>query len=267
MIKETEPVRFRSRKSTGRPYGGNIADEPFPRVLHCLAVKKGYGSQLALTKALGKKYNCMVGTWYRGEHVPLPKEFGNLLVVLKPNDEELDLLVESYAQLLTQRREKVVRISSMATQPTDNPFGQWVENICRQKKISISEFFRILGFSKTTTIRRKPGKETLNSVVENAPRVLNLSEEEIESLSQAVSLEIEKRVAEGHRFQDNPRGSKLKKMQKEINHSTYNGAQAANKLGVTRERVRQLRKKFKFPLLLTEEHLEMLGARLGKTKQ
>ena len=101
MTKERQS-RFRSGENPNRPYGGHISDEPLPKALYNAAVSMGYESQRALASALGVDSGT-VGYWYRGEKIPSPRVFGDLLILLDLNDEEKEPLVEAYANRLARK--------------------------------------------------------------------------------------------------------------------------------------------------------------------
>jgi len=266
---EIELTKFRREENANKLIGGNIADEPFPMALRCLAVKKGFKSQLALAKALRKEHSTTVNGWYTGKHIPVPGEFGNLLILLKPNDEELDLLVEPYAKLLREGKggKGGDRFKSSIRQiiPAENPVGQWIEEICKKRGITISEFYQSLGYGKGFHNRRRIGLAFFNDLIQNAQKILSLSEEEIESLARSTALEKEQRLAQGYRIQDT-QPSRVLTMQKKIKETTYNGSQAGKELGISREMVRLLRKKLNLPLVQREEQMQILRERLEKTK-
>ncbi len=180
MLQEVEQHRFGRREYAGRTIGGNVADNPFSRALHCMAAKRGFESQTALGRALGKKHIIVVSRWLRGESVPSPKEFGNIIKTLKPTDNELDVLVEPYAQLILE--------------------GRGIKGGLPEKRV---------------------GKTT---------------------------------------------GGIVTRMQNNTDRVTFNGAQAGSIFGVSRERIRQLRRRLELPLLMTEEDLAAIEAKLEKTK-
>ncbi len=268
MIQEIERP-FRPGESANRPYWGKIADASFPNTLKELAVSRGFVSQNALAQALNVTQGT-VGMWCRGA-IPLPETFGNLLILLNLNEEERESLVESYAKRLGEQdanlRLNRLKVSRSLMRPSENPVDKWIKKFCIEREITLSQLNNIFGgvyFSRS--VNRKSGMESLEHIRQNAKDVLGLSEEQIASLSEAIDQEIQQRIKEGHRFQHGLSGGGVTKEQKRLIYRTYNGAQAGKELGVTRERVRQLRIKFSLPPLLTDENIEVLRNHLKETK-
>jgi len=146
MLAELEPRKFRRGENADKPYGGNIAGLPFPRALYEIAVSKGFESQSDLARALGNKTHGVVNRWYRGEQVPSPEPFGELLILLKPNDDRsekmTERLVDSWAKLLAEGRGlhggsrpgRYVRLRKIS----ETPFAIWLESFCRDREITMS---------------------------------------------------------------------------------------------------------------------------------
>lgn len=265
MSKELEQPRFRIGETANRPYGGNVSDAPFPRALYCLAVKSGFESQSALAKAIGSKPNTVSG-WYRGEKVPSPERFGNFLILTNSSEEEREPLVAAYAnRLAEQEASSRLKLSGRFMQPSNNPFGKWTEDFCHERAMTIAKFKEMLAISPRSS-RRNHGRETIELIRQNAKDKLKLSEEQTASLNEAIDKEIQQRTEEGHKFQSGLRGRQLVKGQEKLNYRTYNGKQAGEILEISRERVRRLRNNFNLPVLLTNEHIEMLRGHLEKTK-
>lgn len=272
---EVEHRRFRLGESSGRPLGGYISPDPFPQALFGLARSRGYESQLSLARTLGYKSNSIVQKWYTGKSAPTPKELGRLLILLQPNDEELDSIIDPYGELLQEGRaikgrsylpdsNRAVQAGQANRKQRSNPFDKWMEEYCDNHQITLKSLARSLGFQKFSRIR-PPYDEgvSLNSfsqVLQNGPQALNLSPEQTATLSEAVAVTIEEQIAAGRRYTDKDNWA-ARKLQVEFACRTYTPVQAAKELGVTREYVRQLRNKFSLPLLLTEDHLEMLKNR------
>lgn len=266
MTQEFERPRFRPGESTIRPYGGKISDDPLSQALYKSAALRGFESQSALVKALKIRPNT-VSKWYRGKGVPTPSVFGDLLVLFDLNDEEREPVVEAYAKRLAEKEaSRRLKISRSMMQPSNNPFGEWIENFCQERAMTIVKCTEILEISSNGPDRRNYGRETLGLIRQNAKDKLKLSEEQSASLSEAIDNEIQQRTEEGHRFQSGLRGKKLVKEQRKLNYRTYNGAQTAVELGVTRAMVSNLRKEFGLPYFLTEEDLRTLKEHLDKTK-
>lgn len=255
---ELEQKRFRRGESTGRPLGGNISPEPFPQALYGLALSRGFESQKALAIALSIRYST-VGSWYRGERTPHPQFIGEILVLLQPNDEESDSLLNPYGQLLEK---KPIKQSLFRRKVGRSLFDEWVEKYCDNHSLTLIAFARLLGFENYKTIRTYPkiGLDTFSRVLQNAPKALNLSPEGTEALSEVVATTIEQQIAGGRRY-SGQNNFLARKLQAEFSCRTYTPDQAAKILGITREGARYLRNKFGLPLLLTENHLNMLRNR------
>lgn len=273
-------VKFRRGESTGRPLGGKVSSEPFPQALYALAKSRGFESQLSLAKTLGFRGNSQVQTWYSGKSAPLPEYFGTLLILFQPNDEELDSIVEPYGQLLQEGKavmgslahsEKAILAGQKNIKAGLTPFDSWVEQYCRDHKTSIRNLRRNLseaiGFVKFD-IRHADtlGIYNYSQVLQKAPEVLNLSEQETDSLSEAVAQTLEAQFAKGRKFRSDtwPRGIIL--LQKQLTCRTFTSNQAGRELGITGQRVRQLRDKLSLPYLLTEEHIVLLRNRRKQGK-
>lgn len=269
MTPEGEVGRFRKGESTGKPLGGNVADEPFAQKLYGLARSRGFESQLGLARALGKKGNGIVSEWYRGKSVPTPEEFGKLLILLKPTDEELEPLAAEYGvQLEAGRGNKMRLVGSEVAQnvgrrlmkPSADPLGRWIEDIAGKRKISLAETSERLGLSIKGQSRGKLGLDAVSKILESAPQGFGLTPEEIEGLADAVARFIGQRLRKGKRFQSIS-GPGLLKIQNELSCRTYNAEQVGQILGRSRERIRQLRKRYGFPMLMTDEHVRFLASR------
>lgn len=269
MTPEFERPKFRRGENASKPYGRNISDDPFSQTLHKSALASGFESQIDLAKALGISPKT-VNKWYRGKSVPSPAVFGDLLVLLNLNDEEREPLVESYANRFAERKENFrLEASRRMMQPSNNPFGEWIENYCEENKIALSQLSQTFGLNKQLLSKNRDslGFGSLESIRQNAKEALGLSEEQTASLNEAIDKDIEQRKEGGHRFQSGLSGKQVVKKQKELNYRTYNGQQAAIELGITREMVRQLRQKFQWRSpVLTEDDIRVFREELGKTK-
>lgn len=152
--------KFGSGECEGRLWDAKIADNSFSRALHNLAVSRGFESQSALARALhGRFGNSPVHHWYSGRNVPSPDSFGALLVLLKPNDEELETLVSFYGRLLQEGRgkqgciaesSKAVRAGLKHMRGAETAFGRWLERFCRENEVSLQKVCKLLGFSNLT---------------------------------------------------------------------------------------------------------------------
>lgn len=149
MSQELEQTRFRNGESAKRPYWGNVADAPFAQTLRCVAIDRGYKSQTSLNEALGGKGNASVSMWSSDRRIPSLGKFGEIIVLFQPHDEKLDRLIDAYAEEISRGRginpgpsmEARLKISKRMTKSSETPIGQWIENICVTKDISIWEFF------------------------------------------------------------------------------------------------------------------------------
>lgn len=267
---ESSQEKFRPGENTGRPIGGNISLEPFPQALHSLALSRGYESQLSLARALGYKSNGIVRAWYSGRSAPSPELFGRILVLLRPDDHELDMIAEPYGELLQKGKGNIsagteisVRIGLSFIKPGLTPFDAWMEGFCKERRMSLKAIIKGMGLVSRSIRQTSASLETFSIILQNAPKNLNLTPAETDQLSEAVAQTIEQRLASGYVYSDNPT-SKVLTWQSEIPCRTYTGVQAAKELGLSRERVRQLRGQYSLPYLLTEENLTMLRLRKNK---
>lgn len=271
MIGEVERVRFRFGESINKPIGGNIADKPFPQTLHGLAVSRGFDSQQSLARALGLTQG-LVGGWYRGISSPSPELFGCLLIVLNLTDEEQEPLVELYAQELASQKLKRknadfwFKKSRIMIHPSDNPLGKWFENQSEKDGDTLSQSSEKFKSPGLLLKRRRFSLEDLDFISQNGKDAYDLSEDEEVILLETVEKEKEYRREKGHRFQRGLIGMKVIEEQEKLNYPTWNGQQAGAELGITRERVRQLREKFGLPLLLTKVHMKKLKEYLAGTE-
>lgn len=261
---EFEQRKFRRGENTGRPLGGNVSTEPFPQALYNLALSRGYKSQLALARALGRKSNSAVRAWYTGIHPPTPEHLGQILVLLEPNDDERDSIVNPYGKLLQEGTERATRTGQKSIKPGPTPFDEWMESFCRENTISLTSLAVVMGFKRLEAIRpqnRLVGLHTFSDILQTAPQALNLSPQATDRLSEAVASTIEEQIAAGHHYQTDNANGRIKTWQAQISCKTYTCRQAGRELGITGERVRQLRNKLNLPYLLTEEDLNVLRAR------
>lgn len=90
-----------SEHSTSSWWGGEVSLDPFVQALHQLVLNQ-YRSRLEFARALGQNNGGTMSRWYRSEHVPSPENFGKILILLDPNEEEREQLVCSYARLIAQ---------------------------------------------------------------------------------------------------------------------------------------------------------------------
>lgn len=269
MMQEIERPKFRPGENANKLYGGKVSDDPLSQALYKSALSRGFESQRALAKALGISFGT-VGRWYSAEHVPSPDVFGDLIVLLDPTDDEREPLVEAYANNLAERdKNSKLKISRILMRPSNAPLSRWIEDFCKERNITINQFSQMLGFNNALGGKRRNslGFDSLEQIRQNAKDKLGLSEDQTINLNEVINSEIQQRQEKGHRFQSGlSGGSQVIKKQKELSYRTYNGHQAANELGISRESVSKLRRKFNLPLLLIDEHIETLRAHLEKTR-
>lgn len=259
MSPETYRYSFKSGESAKRPLGGKICDQPFSRVLAELAIYRGYKSQRALAKALGKKHSTTVRAWYSGIHTPSAKEFGDLLILLDPPEAWRERLVSFYAEQMVQvkNKERLKRSIKHLRKSPEDEVGSWILAFCNERELTLGNFFRELNFSRHR-VDRSFGLLMVSKILEEAPTVFKLNRKEALSLAEAVAAKIERETKQGRRYHKSLHGRALKRAQGELDCQTYNGSQAAEMLGTTREAVRQPRKKLGLPLLLLDKHMELL---------
>ncbi len=270
--------KFRSGEYEGRSWGGKIADNSFSKALHNLAVSRGYESQSALARALhGRLGNSPVYRWYSGRSVPSADSFGALLILLKPNDEELETLVSFYGRSLEEGRGKqgLIAESSSAVRAglknmhgAETAFGRWLERFCRENEVSLRKVGKLLG--SINHLRRQSrdrlSLEAFGEILQNGPEALKLSPVEADSLTEAIVQTIQERISKGHRFTTGLKGTQLRALQRTLICKTYNGQEAADRLGVTREAIRIKRRGLGLPLLLTDDDLNLIKGSLRGTK-
>lgn len=266
MLQEIERAKFRLGESANKPIGGNIADTPFVKALRAVAVDRGFESQRSLARALGHNSSDRVGKYYRGQHVPSPEAFGELLILFCSTkgdyDDKSEALVDAYAQEITRgkgvrySRKDVLEQSRRQIKPSDTPIGGWIENTVQELGITIRELSRTLGVNNIH--RDLCGLLQFNDIEKNVGEAPSLSPAQKESLSEAIRSTVRQRQSEGHIFQTTPRGSKIRQIQKQLGYITYNGVQVAREFGVTRQTTSNWRKKRNWLSPLTERQMEIL---------
>lgn len=274
MLTELEPRKFRRGENPNKPFGGHIADAPFPKALRALAVSNGFESKSDLARHLGNKNHGVVSRWYKGERVPSPESFGELLILLESNDDEsekmTERLVDSWAKLFTEG--KGLHGSRPGSyrhlrKTSETPLGQWIEGFCKDEKITIGEFLKNSKVGVNPADRDEFGDRNFSLILKNAPVAYGLSEEKKEGLSEAIVQTIKQKKESGHRFNNYENGKEVRTTQERLGYIAYNCKQAGEKLGVSRETVRLKLKKFNLSsLLITEENLEFLRREFDKTK-
>ena len=212
MRVEAEPKRLRQSEVSSRLWG-DVSSAPFPKALHELAVSRGYESQRALVRAIRVESSSSVSQWIRGENVPSPECFGALLVLLRPNQGELERLVLPYSELLRIGKGGVVRDteiqlkrSAMQVGVRETPFGEWIENFCKKKKVTFRRVAESLGFSSNFfTNRDLLGISALAIILQCLPKRYNLGDDEVEDLCESITKTIVGKISNGHQFLESGR--------------------------------------------------------------
>lgn len=109
---ENEPMR--TGEVPNRRYWGGSPKTEFGQALKVVALNKGIESQIELNRRLvGDKY-LIVGHWISDKRIPSPECFGALLRILKPNDEQLDMLARHWVHgvAVTRKRGKGKRLEN-----------------------------------------------------------------------------------------------------------------------------------------------------------
>lgn len=244
------------------PAESDISIASFSQALSGLAGDRGYMTQIALAEALGKKSSGTVNSWYRGAKLPRSGELYRLVILLEPNDEELDTIEKLYGQSLSEKEGRRILRKKELT-----PFDAWMEEYCASRSTSLSRLANRLGFDYPSGVSYNHARylslRKYSHFLQTAPPALNLSDEETAVFAESIAQTIEQAIANGHQFQEGISGTEIKKYQAQIPCRTYNGAQAAKELGRSRERVRQLKKELDLPDVFTKEDLEKLRDRIA----
>ena len=275
MEYEQAQPKLRKGETSTRPYGGQVSDEPFPRELYQLVKSRGFESQLCLAKALGMSHNS-VRAWFTGESAPTPEHMGRILILCQLcqpiTDEELDKVIDPYAELIadgkgnnvpTKGSKRALAVGRTNMKSIDQPWNQWLENYSQENNVTLGYVAGKLNFLRST-LRQSSGisLESYYEILDRAPESLNLDSEHYQSLVEAVAQTIEQGIAKGCKYKNGIMlGGRVRSLQKELVCTTYNGNQTAQQLGVSRERVRQLRAELNLPHLLTEDQVQMLKDR------
>lgn len=260
-------MRGESEKYFGRGIsGGKVSAKPFPRELYELARSRGYVSQMSLTREFGHQNNSTVSAWYRGERVPSPEYFGAILRLFRPNDEELEKIIDPYCKLISHgfgRRgvgsgaEKYFKLSRKRRKPPMNSLGLIIDKICDREQINLKEFALRMDVNpkSLTGIRRKNkiSLDHLAKILEKTPNKFNLSEDEVEQLTKEVVQIIDEKTKRSARM-----GSlapcHVRSLQKDLPCQTYLPIDIAFELDRSRERVRQIREKLRIEnVIMTED--------------
>lgn len=246
----------------GRPLGGNVSDELFPKVLYAFFVSRGCESQLAIAKSLGKKNNSTVGMWLRGEGIPSSVEMANILEVYQPTADEVDMLVEAWCVLLQHR---VQHGGGRRVKQSETPLGRWLEQFASDNKITLKNLSSEIGANvQGRGLRDNFGVEFIERIIGQA-EALGLDEVKKAELVEACAQTIEEKAAGGHKFKANPHKARI--AQKDLACTTYTPSQAADELGFTRQAIHVERNKQGLPLLMNEDQMEVLRQHFGVTRE
>lgn len=243
-----------AKKQIGRPR--EVSPKPFGQALYQLSQSRGFRTQEELTQGLGLKAKASVGRYFRGEEMPSPETFGGILATLKPDEGELETLIAQFSQDLIDKRVRGAQRAQRSRRPSDSLIGQLIEKICDSRKISLKEFSKEIGIgsSRIRDLRRGQGwtLDLLSGLLERAPDVFNLSEEEIENLSSAAAKLIRETVETGQKVKSiGPNNSY--RVFRDLSCQTYTGGDLARELHISREAIRQRREKLGIEnVILTE---------------
>ena len=262
--------RFRPGENAAKPWGGNVADDPFAKALNDVAEFRGLETQTALAVALGKGKigQRAVSKWYGAVHVPTPADFGNILVVLDPPEPCRERLVSAYANKIMQGKgingswneDRLFELSKKRIKTPIDEVGKWIVDFCEERKISLESFFKRIGAARRGVSTRFT-LGTILAILENVQTAFETSDEQMKLLRSAVAKKIERETIEGRRFAGlriSFAGYGLRRPQQDAACKTYTPVQAAEELHVSRERIRLKRVKFGLPLLLTKEDLDLI---------
>lgn len=246
---------LRVGETKDRPWG-KVNDEPFAQNLSTLAKSRGLENQSDFAKRLGTVPNVVRG-WYRRGHFPTPESMGRILIALKPDAVELESIISLYCAHL----EGVVKNRLEFTQKNrdEKPILGWFGELALKRGTTLRNLYKLVhGYSLSYK-----GKSTVvySRMLEAIPKMLRLSEEETSEFADAVAQSIQNMTETGEKLNDKIPPSSLETFKEEVSCSTYNGQQAADEMGVSREWVRQLRKVYELPLLMTKEQVAMLKNR------
>jgi len=248
---------FRLGESAGKPWGGNVPDEPFPKALQAFAAVRGFESQSAFARSLGKRGPGTVRNWFIGKSTPIPEEMSRIFLLHKPTPEEVESLIGSWS-ILWQEGKGIKGGSKIARSHiklSKTPLGMWIEQYAKDRQISLLDLSEKVGVQ--LAYRDKLGIASMQKVIDRADEVLGLDEMQVAELIEACAQTIEQKAAEGqHKFNASPYAAKA--AQKGLACKTFTPSEAARELVFTREAVRQHRKKLGLPLLINVEQLEML---------
>lgn len=148
------------------------------------------------------------------------------------------------------------------------PLSKWIDDFLVSRRISRKRFGLLLGLHVKridVNIYHGYSLSTMALVLEKAPTVFSLTEQETERLSDAVCETFNQQFSEGKKMLDyNPRANL--DAQGYLPCMTYTGGQAARFLGISRETVRLQRAKLGIEhTLLTEADLGAIRENLRKS--
>ncbi|OGH14043.1 MAG: hypothetical protein A3H50_03295 [Candidatus Levybacteria bacterium RIFCSPLOWO2_02_FULL_37_10] len=250
----------------------------FGTALTMLIEKRGYISIFRFKTAIEQETNRSCGHsygWARGEEIPTAESMSIILRILKPEGEDLDQLINPWGRLLETEltgtghlksgSESALKTSKAIRKESNNPLGRWVETAADDLKITMRELSARLGFSYVPFLEwRRKGIPTLDHIsflLEKVDERLSLSEEQEESLRDAIAKTIEEAYKKGQEICPAAPHELVKIAQRQtIQCVTYTGGQAGKELGnITRERIRQIRRELGISnTLLIETDMEKI---------
>ena len=163
MVEKVAPLR-RGENSLSH-FGGNVSAELFPQALDLLRRNRGYETQTSLAEAMGKTSVNPVSLWLRGLKTPSPVEMGCLLVLFKPNDQELEMLMTPYGKLISEGKgypggvkgsEISRKLGAKSIKKSNNALGNWMEEFAEEKKVTLEEIYERIGFAYGSRRRARP---------------------------------------------------------------------------------------------------------------
>lgn len=261
MPSETGQV---NSENTDRTSGMQGSSALFSSALQELAISRGYKNSHSLSEALGKKTPMTVFRWWNGANIPLADNFGNLLALLNPNDEELEKLLMPYEQLLQEGKGTsggIDKIHSNKNRVIKTPVGQWLKGFREKNKLTVPKLSLALGQDVESISKNTSSIIYLSKLSQNAPEKLNLTQEETMELRSFIKQAIQQKREQRQRFKPSPtiKGTELRKLQSELGYQTFNGPQAAKRLKVSRATISKWRLKLDLPSPLTKEQLDFLA--------
>jgi hypothetical protein len=214
--------------------------QTFSSALRAIVSKRGYRTIRAFRHALGLR-QARITSWFIDGKLPAPAELGCILALLRPNESELDELLAPWAAALIATRRP-----SAPRKPQTSPLGQCMEAIAFRRGLTLRRAMRVLGFGRPSySIWFNDGPislEALAAILERADAVLDLSETEVDALGSAVAETITQAAQRGRPIVAAGGRTLVRIYRKDASGATYTGGEAARELGISRQRVTQLRR-------------------------